>query len=680
MPTAVDPSLNGGGVPITHSPLSRISTTAVTDFDLVKFLQEMLTALPHAIETLLFPAIKSLTGIDLSVFLPLLNLLHFDFSSPTAFLKSLIDALLSIAGGLLGFNSPLNAENLFNQVASGLMGLIPFSHIGEAPKANLVTDPDFLDASVIDGWGHDPTGGFNGTGTRYVTADGATHELLGNLIGVSVGQVLSLGVKARWNGLVGTGTPVALAVTGYNDVGDAMDQKTVAAHNTTPTTTDFIDLTGPYTVPAGVSGLRTRLSVASAATAGTVYFSHVTVSKTQTIFQRLIAGQNPGEVLTDDISHLFGGIIQNTLDILNKAAQGDFDHLVSTIAGDFGNTISDVADRLLSFLDGASPLNGSNIASGNIVDDFVGGIGTIVNNIFGSLFGVPSTNATHEDAATALQANAMASTDHGAGITNMFARLSNLESKVSALPVSGGGTGVGTADGGAVGVIDTDTFERVDPVSLGSTWLTTYSGGAGIWALTNGHDAEFSPSGVADREFLCIRNNPDILRSQTDYQRVTSELSSASTRLYIPFVIDINGYDDIWLRVSDDTTSLANITGVRIRYGADGSLSIYRFVNGAGTELKSLAVADYIVPPGPGANLIGEAGVLLDGAVRTFRAKIGASIRLAVSEIGTASGLGPTCRRWGHGGKATGFTVPFVTAGQTPPGGLHYWNGMDQTR
>ena len=116
--------------------------------------------------------------------------------------------------------------------------------------------------------------------------------------------------------------------------------------------------------------------------------------------------------------------------------------------------------------------------------------------------------------------------------------------------------------------------------------------------------------------------------------------------------------------MSDATTSLADITGIRIRWGGDGGLTIYRFVNGAGTLLAGLGTGG-ITSPGPGAKLIGEAGELANGAPRYFRAKIGTAIRLQVTEVGIASGLGAAYRRWGHGGLAEGHLVPLP--GQETP-------------
>ena len=165
-----------------------------------------------------------------------------------------------------------------------------------------------------------------------------------------------------------------------------------------------------------------------------------------------------------------------------------------------------------------------------------------------------------------------------AALNYMFARLSNLESKVSALPVASGGTGSGTAAGGLVGVTDTDTLERTSSSSLGTTWLTSYSGGAGIWATPNGHDATFATSGTQDREFLCIRNNPAILRSATDYQRVTSELSSKSTRFY-DAILGTYNYCGHGMWLHDSTLTMVDVEGDQGRIRGDQSAEVNDEIN-----------------------------------------------------------------------------------------------------
>lgn len=129
MPRAFDPALNGGGLPITHSPLNRMPTSVTDNFDLQKFLEEIINALPQAIETLLFPAIENLTGIDLSSLLPLLHLLHFDLSSPAAFIESLIAAVIALPEALIQLlvglvDQLVNLPETLTHLLSGLIELL----------------------------------------------------------------------------------------------------------------------------------------------------------------------------------------------------------------------------------------------------------------------------------------------------------------------------------------------------------------------------------------------------------------------------------------------------------------------------------------------------------------------------------------------------------------------------
>jgi hypothetical protein len=729
MPRAIDPSLVGDQLPADYSPLNRI------DFQSAKARLPDLDALVDQfilyVKDYLFPIIEDITGIDLALLLPLIDLLDLDFSSIEGFFTSLVNALVALpaalvnliggivaqltnpansdqlqelltgilsllvslptmliqlgqsllnsGAGLLGISSPINLLNAFNILSPDLMGQISHSNIGQA-ITNLITDPLFAIESAFDDfedWFHDATQGHVGSGSAQTIADGSTHELLGNLIPVSEGQVMPVSAWAKWAGLAGSGSPITLSVTGYNNVNDAISQAAIASHNTIPATTDWLNLTGTWTVPANVVNMRVRLVVGSGATAGTVWFDDIKATKTQSVFQRLIAGTNSGEFLNNDVEHLFTGIISNTMEIINKASQGDFQGLVDTIEGNIQEGFETIGARLNAFLHGGSPLNAANINQGQIGDQFVPGLSTIhdalvtaVGRLSGSGFDIGKVFEVLTGQTNSLVTNS-------SGIVHLHGRLATAESRLAALPVSLGGTGVGISFGGTVGATDIDEFERVDTNGLGSEWLQYYSSGGGKWAIPNGHDAEYMWSGTSDREFVCIRNKSSLLRSLTDYQRVSQVLSTKATRHKV-LAGDWFGHNDVWLRVSDSTTSLANITGIRIRWGADGSVSIVRFLNGAATTLKSYPKGTYD-PPGPGAILYGEAGDMNGGTAgqRYFRGVIGNSIQIEITETGVASGFGAAFRRWGHGGRVDGWTDLFDN-GQERPGSLFQWNGMDQ--
>ena len=673
-------ALPGAFIEIVNGVIEQLLETPEQLEELLAGLVALLITLPAMLTDLLtglLTQLENITGVNLTQFLPLWTGL--DFSSPVAFFASLATALVATGTALLGPNSPLNALNLFNLVPTDLMAQVDASHIGTA-ITNLINDPFFLDFPGMGEWFSDPTGGFDGLGAAVVIADGTTHELLGNLIPVSESQVLPLSGMASWAGLAGSGLPIALGVIGYITGSDSTVESIIASHGVSPPSTDWLTLGGSYTIPANVSSLRTRLIVGSGATGGIVKFSNMSATKTQSLLQKLIAGTDPGTFLNNDIENLFGGIVSNAIELTNKAGLSDFNGLVSTIAGDVQEGFEDVSDRLESFLDSLSPLNGSNINTGNIADHFVPGISSIIDTSVQSISNIAGSAFDYPDLGSSFAAQTHALTDAGTQITNLVSKFLSLESKVNSLPTPTGPTtpGSGTAYGGATPINDTDDFERTSSSGLGALWSTSYSGGAGTWATPNGHDASFINSGVADRDFLSIRNNSAIPRSATDYQRVTMVVSAKATRYYDLLLGTFNytGHNDVWLRVSDSSTSLSNVTGTRIRFGGDGGMSIVRFLSGSPTTLASLAPGS-ITAPGPGAQIIGEAGSLENGVLRYFRGIIGVSTRIQITEVGTASGAGAAHRRWGHGGRAEGHLLPLP--GQQKPGSLHYWNGTDQT-
>lgn len=539
--------------------------------------------------------------------------------------------------------SALNADNLFNLLPIDLLSQIPVSLIGDGTH-NLITDPIFSSPESFSGqsiWFHDETQGRVQAGSARVTADGTSKELLSNLIIVSKEQELLFGGWVKWTGLAGTGTPIQLAVTGYLPDG-ATTQIVIASQAATPAVSDWRRLSGSYTVPQDVTSIRLRLIMGATATAGTVWWDDLSAVKSGMLQQHLV--QNLPESL--------GGIssdLSSALDsLIDKLGIEDFEALVNVLTGGVSTDLGDVGDRLNNFLDGLSPINGENIF-GQILDDYIPGIGTINENIVTAILNIISPQQGffgHSDVFAALKSHAQA-------VTDTASRLLELEK------IQNGGY----ADG--------DDFERTNQSNLGPGWITYYSGGSGTIATPNGHDATFATNGVNTREFINLRTTATggFARSQTAYQRVGVALSSASTEFF-----GSCGHMDLWLRVSDDTTGFANITGIRVRYGGDGTLSIDRFVAGHATRLTERTNANPIANPGPGALLYGQAGKA--GTPRLFQAIIGNSVLLEIPEVGVASGLGGAYQRWGWGGRAEGHILPLP--GQERPAGIRQWMGKDQ--
>jgi hypothetical protein len=617
-------------------------------------LPDLLTTLVDGVVNQLITMPATLTTLITELINQLLTLPDELLNLLTGLINELLNApamLLDLAGGLLGTNafmgpdSALNALNLYNLVPDDLIAQINISNIGTVDQ-NLITNPGFDVAFPAEGgWEHDAVDGDLAPGCAMCVADGNTHELLSNWISVSEGQRVNIAGRTKFSGLTYTAGlyPVRIGVTGYVSATDSTDQKDIAKEGNAVTVTDWRTMSGPYDVPTGVKTIRVRLIVTPEATAGVVRFDDLSAYKSGLMPQSLVSGLE--QALTD----LWSNVNSLLTQVVNFVFQTDFDNLVSTIAGPVGNTITDVEERLNSFLHGGSALNADNISLGAIADQFVPGISTINDNIVRNLLRLPGSGFSHDQAADALQSNAYAVVDNSA-------RIAQLETTFTG------------------GVSDGDDFERKSSTTLGPGWIVLFSGGSGIVATPNGHDAEFIPSGTQDRDFVCIRNTGQI-RSSTDLQSVASVISTKATRFYDPLLGTYNfcGHNDVWLRISDATTSYANITGIRIRFGADGSVSIDRFVNGVKVTLNSMPTGS-IVPPGPGAQIMGLAGI--PGTARYFQAIIGTSTILPINEVGVASGLGGAYHRWGFGGRAEGHLLPLP--GQEKPGNIHQWTGKDQ--
>lgn len=580
-------------------------------------------------------------SVHLQAMFQSLNFLDPDFSVADA-LETWTDGLKDI-GLLLGWDSPLNSQNLFNLIPTDLMAMIPSANIGDY-VGNLIANPffqnmDSVTSSTFD-WDEDVSHTSQG-GSARVTADGSgAKDLLSNLIPVTKDQSVNIGGWVKWTGLTGSGTPIRLGITAYLE-GSAVLQPDIVTQAIVVETSGWRELQGSWTIPADVDAIRIRVTVAPSATAGTVWWDDLRCHKVGKILTRLVADTD-GNGLPDVLDDLFGKHDQVVTNLDGKAGQGQFMELVSTIGGDIGDDIEAAGARLEAFLTNASDLHSGKLV-GDIADDLLPGLRTAVDKLVTGIRNISGSGFSQDDMSSALEAQQQA-------LVGIAAQVAQLTSFYNG------------------GISEADDLERTSSTSLGAGWLTWYSSGAGLWATPNGHDASWIQSGAGDREFACIRNTGNI-RSTTNTQLVTVILGSKAERATIPGIYNYTGHNDVWLRVSDASTSLADITGIRVRFGGDGSIEITRWVNGISTVLNSVP-PDTIAAPGPGTLIGGQAGI--PGTARHFTAILNGGVVLTAPEVGTASGLGGSYLRWGHGGRAEGALFS-----QMGPGSIHQWNAMD---
>jgi hypothetical protein len=393
MPRAVDPSLHGGGLPITHSPLNRMPTSIDPKFDLLELLEKILgdlaNSIPQLIEDVLFPAIKNLTGIDLSALLPLLHILQFDFSSPQAFLMSLWNAVLALPGALiqvfLGLGSSTGIDftsvsGFFNSILGILQGvfaslfnpLAGFGQIGQV-LLNLLPNPTFDTANSIQGFNvfnwvgsifHD-TGG-----SATVLANGSLREMISDpATPVAPGQVLNISQWVKWTGVNATGAAFKVAINTFSDLKGQVEvaQTTIATisnpapASSNPSEANFIEMTGTYTVPAsGVKAVRMHLIVTENVISGQSWWSDAGLLATQKMQPNFI------EDLVEKLFHIdlngfFDAVGLKNLENIGMIAQtkitglvDDFKGLIGAVAGIFDGsaTLQDIIDRLVNLVGG----------------------------------------------------------------------------------------------------------------------------------------------------------------------------------------------------------------------------------------------------------------------------------------------------------------------------------------
>jgi hypothetical protein len=285
-----------------------------------------------------------------------------------------IPVLGPLIESLINGGQPLNVLNLFGQLPQSLFGLIPASSIG-GTSPNLLNNGPFDGSISMDGsgvWTWDAAVGHSSNGSARTTANGTLKALLSNAVDVDAGQVLTPTVWAKTSSYTGSGTPIRLAVRTY--LAGAQVASTNIQSVAGAGLTSWTQLTGSYTVPAGVDQVRIRLVVDTTATAGSVWFDDATLTK---------PGNGPFDGILDlfglgalddligiDVTGIWSSLITGTLNplsLLQDSGIRDFvKGLLDTLTGILrlipfvGGTL---ADSLDNFADGLDSLNQSNIGN-----------------------------------------------------------------------------------------------------------------------------------------------------------------------------------------------------------------------------------------------------------------------------------------------------------------------------
>ena len=231
------------------------------------------------------------------------------------FAQSFVTGLPAALAAALTGTSPLNAQNLFNQVSSSLLGLVPFSHIGQA-NPNLIATPTFDSAAALIGnpnWTWDGTDGHTTNGSASAVANGTVQTLTSNVIQVAQGQVMTIGAWVKYIGLTATAGQNAIRVNVAGFLGSTPVTTAIAASIASPTGTTggWTQVSGSYTIPSGIDNIVVQLQITADATAVTVKYDDASATKTQLMSGNWMSGfSGGGSTVIQDLQGITDNIVQ----------------------------------------------------------------------------------------------------------------------------------------------------------------------------------------------------------------------------------------------------------------------------------------------------------------------------------------------------------------------------------
>jgi hypothetical protein len=426
------------------------------------------------------------------------------------FAQNMVSGLPTALASMLTGSSPINALNLFNQIPTTLLGMIPYSNVGPTTATNLLSIPGFDNSgSIIDysgTWVWNATDGHTSLGCAQATANGTLQTLLSNTIGVGQGQQMSIGAWVKYTGLTANAGQNAIRINVAAYLGATLVTTQQVAGIASPSgTTGWVQMSGSWTVPAGVDNIVVQLVVTADALVGTVLFDDASATKTGLMNGNWMSGIS-GTVAAD---------IQSAVDQIFHASSGGTStgNPLTSIFGSLTNIpgLNIVSTLLGSVIPG---LDASKITTGvmgttqvpNITlpmsSDLQGLNDYITNTLLGVVgqfvgTGLPQSNAS---------------------MASLYGNLSNATTTIQALKSQQQSTN----NSGTSVSID---FSNYPNGPLPSSFTTTYSG-TGTSALgVSGGAAGWSPlNNDGNRTAITVYN---VQPTMTDYQIVRGTMASA---------------------------------------------------------------------------------------------------------------------------------------------------------
>jgi hypothetical protein len=342
------------------------------------------------------------------IFTALLKAFGGDFSGLADLPRVLLDRLASLFGGLPGLDvddvfsglesmfgglfsdGGLDASKLIGDlpaaIVNTLRGLITavfdlgsmFFDVGalRTTSANLLLSSDFKAAesmTVGDGWFWDGTEGRSAPGSAKATASGNRLVQLSNLVRVAEGQELDVAGWVKWSGVAASGDAFRVECQCYTGASTAASLP-VGVITSPAASGGWQQINGQVTIPALVDGVRVRIAVEAAVTAGSVWWDDVTAVR---------EGTMPQNFITNLIPDLAG--LKDWIESLLNAGLGA---LGLPALGSIFDKIMDFADGLDDWMtDTDNTASGLDDLLGNLISNPAAVLGTIPQMLISGLDG-----------------------------------------------------------------------------------------------------------------------------------------------------------------------------------------------------------------------------------------------------------------------------------------------------
>lgn len=272
--------------------------------------------------------------------------------------------------------SPLNAANLFGNLLHLLTG-VPIGSL-TTDQPNVLIEPLFTTGSIAANprWSVDPlvSRSDDGSGAAKVLANGVPTALRSgrtptDKIATGEGQTWTPTIWVRHQTYSGSGPALKLQIVPYKG-SERQDFVDIDTYTATGTELHWYELTGDYTVPAGVDGIQVRILLTDTALDGAFWVDDSSLKQTRLIQQSWIAG------LADEFTGVLARI-QAFIDAVVHALTGSTDLL---------HSFEDVIAALLAIPFGNVTGVGGPINIGASVLDFI-------DHLIGGLVGAAGTGA-----------------------------------------------------------------------------------------------------------------------------------------------------------------------------------------------------------------------------------------------------------------------------------------------